>query len=351
MTRHRPIVIVTAPTGATYQPGRYPYLPVTPAQAVADAEACFRAGAGMFHWHARNEASGEQFADSAWYQQVVRSVRRKLGLVPQSCATSRKGEVSRQIEDSLEKAGSCSLARRIDLEMIRACGLAAQPDAMTSFSAGELAIFGGDHTADQTGYSALQAWRDPKIVQAYYLRLRSELAARGIVEEFEITTSASFSILGRLACDSSLGVGPSLHCVVLLGFSAKLPISWTAYSMAMAQLEEFSRRTGIEPAITVGAVIPPHAAVTDPAKREEEIAAGRKDYQQVMEWVAEDDRVDGFRVGMEDTVELYGERVSNAGLVAHAVQYFRRRGIRVENSAEFVRARFGFGRAALAAAA
>lgn len=53
----------------------HPDVPLTPADVVADAAACFRAGAAVAHLHARGRDETASGDEAAWYAEAIRDVR------------------------------------------------------------------------------------------------------------------------------------------------------------------------------------------------------------------------------------------------------------------------------------
>ncbi|WP_370467262.1 3-keto-5-aminohexanoate cleavage protein [Caballeronia sp. BR00000012568055] len=71
----QPVILTCAVTGGDDTAGRYPAVPVTPAQiATAAIEAC-EAGAAIAHIHVRNPESGKPSMDLALYREVVDRIR------------------------------------------------------------------------------------------------------------------------------------------------------------------------------------------------------------------------------------------------------------------------------------
>ena len=70
----KPLLITAAITGGGPPKGKSPAQPASPAEIVADAVACWRAGAAMIHLHARTE-SGETTSDPAAYRRLCNGIR------------------------------------------------------------------------------------------------------------------------------------------------------------------------------------------------------------------------------------------------------------------------------------
>ena len=69
-----PLIIVAAVTGGGPPRARTPYQPVTSDAILAEALACWRAGAAMIHLHART-ADGETTTDPAAYRDLCKAIR------------------------------------------------------------------------------------------------------------------------------------------------------------------------------------------------------------------------------------------------------------------------------------
>jgi len=167
-------------------------------------------------------------------------------------------------------------------------------------------------------------------MRLYYRQLRSLCEQFGANEELELTTWGAFNVLRKVALDSNPGMLGRPHWVLLFGFSSRLPIDFETYQRALQKVERFTEATGIRPAITVGAVIRPSEAARTKRGEGSPSTDGEHDYREVLEWVLSDDRVDAFRVGLEDTPLLYGEPQSNVGLVQAAAAICKEHGIAIE---------------------
>jgi 3-oxoadipate:acetyl-CoA acetyltransferase len=76
-----PLIVNAALTGMVGRRARVPHLPVTAEQVVADAEACFRAGATIVHLHARRADEEPEWRREG-YGEIVAELRRRCpGLV------------------------------------------------------------------------------------------------------------------------------------------------------------------------------------------------------------------------------------------------------------------------------
>lgn len=353
-TPRKPIVLTVAQTGAAYSAEKYPNIPVTPEAVIRDAKQCFDAGARVFHVHARNPKTGQQFANLDYYKDVKAGIRRQLGDVPLIFPTSRKGEVEFQIEDELRRVQSPvdsyaeDVARRAEAELLRGISLYAEPDRITTFTAPDILIGGRayqeDYAAATASYSdsTRTSWKDPAVARAYYRALTRRTRERGISEEIEVSTWGAFDVLEGIGKDPTLSFPPVLSIVLLPGFSARLPISKEALDGAMERVDRLAALTGSTISVTVAAVIPPPLAYSGPGRRAgDSLPAGKHDYREVIEWIAEDPRVASFRVGLEDTPELFGEKLTNAGLVDHARRVFDELGIMTELNVSAVRRTIG----------
>jgi uncharacterized protein (DUF849 family) len=311
-------------------------------------------GARYFHVHARNPNTGVQFANLQWYQAVLDGARAQIHpRLPFGVATSRKGEEVEATISAIREAarrrhgGAASVDDWVEGELARAVGIHACPDAVTSFTAPEIlagrrSLARAAIAASLASYPAHVRWTKPEIVRGYYRRLREWANRLSVRQEFEITTAEAYSAIEDIASDSSLGIDRCLHVVFLFGFSSRLPISREAYEVALGWVESLRQATGVDARISVGVVIPPHRAAAHPRTGGSATAGSRRyDYEQVLAWVLEDDRVDAFRVGLEDTPVLYGKPRSNAWLVRHARTLVQAAGVTVETDVSMVRARLG----------
>lgn len=352
----KPISISLALTGARYSPWLKPnggvritpeldffaeHMPITPEAVTTDVLDGYKAGATFFHAHARNPETGAQYANLGWYQQTARLIREINPHIMLSYPTSRKMEVGKQIEtalDELEESQGVSpgLYDRAYQELkIRAIGVEARPDTLTTFTVPEVKILGKPR--DSRGVEEVPGWSDPDVMQLYYHSLIQRTKELGVMQEIEITTMGQFDVLKQMAESGNYHLDAPIHFVILLGFSNGLPIDKKTYEEALIKIEDLRRGIDQPTVISVGAVIRPKEAnewFSEPAKK------GNHDYIEVMQWVASDPRVNIFRVGLEDTPKLYRHQLTNPGLVSHAVQFFNGHGRDVITDPKVLRAAF-----------
>lgn len=342
--RTRPPIILTAPlTGAAFSSTLYTKMPLTPEQVAEDAKRSFNEGARAIHYHARDPQSGLQCADVELYRRVRELLNRCISDVPISFASSRKGRVETDIQRELMRLNARSPHREnspenlLQAELVRLGGLEANPDSFTSFSPPEILMMGEiahpDRIVALESYSELtrRSWRDPLVMQSYYRYLVGRARSNGIQEEMEITTAKSFSVVEQIAADPSLGLPSELRIVILLGFSAHLPITKAAYEDAVSRALAIGQSAGVRVHITVGAAIHPNAAHPGPERRPgEPLPPGKHDLMEVIELVANDPRIESFRAGIEDSPVMYGEQKSNAQLIRHARSVFESLGVEIE---------------------
>lgn len=76
---------------------RNPHVPFSPDEIAADAAACERAGASLFHFHARDASSGAPRHDTATYADTIRAIRAtsNLSIMPTLGATTLQDPVDR----------------------------------------------------------------------------------------------------------------------------------------------------------------------------------------------------------------------------------------------------------------
>ena len=156
------------------------------------------------------------------------------------------------------------------------------------------------------------------------------------MQEIEITTMGQFDVLKQMTESGNYHMDAPIHFVILLGFSNGLPIDKKTYEEALRNIEDLRRGIDQPTVISVGAVIRPKEASAFPRP----LLKGKHDYQEVMEWVTNDPRVNIFRVGLEDTPELYGWQLTNPQLVTHAVNFFNGHGRDVITDPKILRAAF-----------
>ena len=350
------IVLATALTGARYSPWLLKdtkdvaldpkfyaqHMPITPEQVTQDVRGSYTYGARFFHVHARNPQTGAQWANLDWYDKVAQGIREIDPNVVISFPTSRKMEVGKGIEDRLkllemiQKNSPGRVDRAYAEFKVRGVAVEAHPDTLTTFTVPEVTMLG--NLKNRLGVEETPGWTDPEVMKLYYEFLIQRTKELGVMQEIEITTMGQFDVLKRMAESGKYHMDAPMHFVVLLGFSDGLPIDKKTYEVALKEIEDL--RKGVEhPAvITVGAVIPPQKAKKESSIRFE---PGKHDYHEVMQWVTDDHRVGLFRVGLEDTPELYGKQRKNAELVAHAAEFFDKKGVEIVTDAHVLREAFG----------
>ena len=77
----RSVIVTCAITGSIHTPSQSPYLPLTPAQIVAESIAAAEAGASVLHLHARNPADGSPTADPEVFMQFLPEIRRRCSAI------------------------------------------------------------------------------------------------------------------------------------------------------------------------------------------------------------------------------------------------------------------------------
>lgn len=347
-----PIAISMALTGARYSPwlksngktvtpGHDFYaknMPLTPEAIASDVTNGYRNGALFFHAHARNPKTGAQYADLGWYQSVASLVRRINPNLILSFPTSRKMEVGKEIDTKLEalhkKQGKPpGIFDRAYYELkIRGIAVEAQPDTLTTFTVPEVKILGTPK--DSRGVEDVPGWSDPDVMKLYYHGLIQRTKELGVMQEIEITTMGQFDVLRQMAESGNYHMDAPIHFVILLGFSNGLPINKETYEEALRNIEDLRRGVNYPTCITVGAVIRPKEASRSFL---DDLPNNIHDYYQVMEWVVDDPRVNIFRVGLEDTPELYGEQWTNPELITHVAEFFDSRGRVIEKDPNALR--------------
>jgi 3-keto-5-aminohexanoate cleavage enzyme len=104
-------LITVAPTGAEHDKAQVPNLPVTLAELVAEAQACERAGAAMFHVHIR-DADAAPTLDLGRLRDTVAALRERTDLVVQlssgGAVTDPESERLRVL-DAMPDSASCTM--------------------------------------------------------------------------------------------------------------------------------------------------------------------------------------------------------------------------------------------------
>ncbi len=356
MSRTKPLILSTALTGVRFSPWRKDpetgkslpiastklakNMPVTPSEIEQAAENSYNNGARFIHVHARNPETGEQFADLAYYMDITQRIRHTCPGAIISYPTSRKGEVEQQIEQKRRKFEG-KLDRPLNpgeqarLEAaIRPIGMEACPDTITSFTVPEMKMFG--ELKNAVGVENVSGWTDPKIMQQYYQTTIDRAAELGVNQEIEVQTLGQFEVM-RKVFDFG-GMNGPMHLVLLPGFSNGFQITRKDYEIALKSVEDFQSYTQLPVTVTCGAVIVPPMAKAS----RHDLSNNKHDYREVFNWIAEDNRVDVFRTGIEDTPVLYGRDQTNEDLVKHAAYLCNVFDIPIETDPNIVRDRFGF---------
>ena len=72
---HQPVILTCAITGGDDTAGRFPAVPVTPAQVAQSAVEACKAGAAIVHIHVRNPETGKPSMETSLYSEVVDRIR------------------------------------------------------------------------------------------------------------------------------------------------------------------------------------------------------------------------------------------------------------------------------------
>ena len=105
-----PAVVEVALNGGRLRE-EHPQIPLTPAEVVADAAACFAAGATVAHIHARGP-NGEWSADPGWYAEVIGGVRAKApGMAVSLTSIRPEGEPVERVVRMLDALAADSATR------------------------------------------------------------------------------------------------------------------------------------------------------------------------------------------------------------------------------------------------
>jgi 3-keto-5-aminohexanoate cleavage enzyme len=192
-TLERPLVINLAMTGMVPRRADNPHLPITPSQIGEDAERCARAGATVFHLHARL-ADEEPTFDREVFSAVVEEVRRRVPAAIVCVTTS--GRVHKSFEER-------SAALDLDGPL--------RPD-LASLTLGSM------------NFPKQASVNDPAMIE----RLAARMQERGIVPELEIFDFGMLDYAQYLIERGTLK--PPFVCNLLLGSLGTL--SATALNLA-----------------------------------------------------------------------------------------------------------------------
>jgi uncharacterized protein (DUF849 family) len=77
----RPVIVTCAVTGSIHTPSQSPYLPLTPAQIIAESVAAAEAGAAILHLHARDPVDGRPTADPDVFMQFLPAIRERCNAI------------------------------------------------------------------------------------------------------------------------------------------------------------------------------------------------------------------------------------------------------------------------------
>ena len=91
----QPTIIMAAPNGARKQKSDHPSLPVTIAETVATAKACYDAGASILHAHVRDE-DGAHVLDAERYVSLLDAMRNAVPEMLVQITTEAVGRYSPQ---------------------------------------------------------------------------------------------------------------------------------------------------------------------------------------------------------------------------------------------------------------
>ena len=87
----RNVMITCAATGASLTPSMSPYLPVKPADIVAQSVEAAKAGASIIHLHARNPEDGRPTNDTGVWREIVPEIRKRSDVIINMSASLGSG--------------------------------------------------------------------------------------------------------------------------------------------------------------------------------------------------------------------------------------------------------------------
>lgn len=319
--RNRPLGISVALNGAVTKRFQNPFLPILPAEAVHDAVASWKEGAVLVHAHQREPYSGEQFGDLKWCREFHAGLKAAVPEMVESQATSRRGLVAKQIDSANAALRMMKQWVGIDdllqSEMIRGLAIDAEPDLGTLFTALETKLGGNAQDSDIAAASYAgdthTSFSDPVLIERYYDALLSKMIEKGIVPEYEITTSAAMPTIEKLIRNGKCA--ERIHLIFLFGFSAKLEISADEFASSMDWAQRIRSIHNGPVIVSVGAVIPPHVSAGSERAISDAITAGTHDYLELFDWAFHSNVPDLVRVGLEDCPLHWGKHVTNSELV------------------------------------
>ncbi|KUP93385.1 BKACE family enzyme [Tritonibacter horizontis] len=120
--------IMVAPNGARLQKSDHPALPITEAEMVACAKACFAAGAGGLHAHLR-DPNGGHLLDAAAYQRLVARLKETVPQMAVQITTEAVGQYGPDVQMEIALISGADMVSVSIREILRA----GQPAAAAFF--------------------------------------------------------------------------------------------------------------------------------------------------------------------------------------------------------------------------
>jgi 3-keto-5-aminohexanoate cleavage enzyme len=185
-TPYPPLVVNAALTGMVARREQVPYVPLTAAEIVRDAERCFDAGATIVHLHARDEQARPQWRRDA-YAELIPEIRRRCPGIVVCVTTSGRAVVD--------------VDRRADVLRLEG---EARPD-MASLTLGSLNFHSGPSV---NAIGTIEA-------------LASRMAELAISPELELFDLGMAQLAHRLLARGL--VAPPLYANLMLGFPNSAP--------------------------------------------------------------------------------------------------------------------------------
>lgn len=306
-----------------------PTLPYTVNEALEDAAACYELGVRFFHVHSRG-LDGAHIADANWYRAFATAFRERFPGARVCFATSRSGEVSKQIrlmQAQLIEQGLDAATAELDAEGVRLACVASDvdvelPDLLTAFTATEVRIY-----ANEAEIGHVAEARGADVTREFYRRLVAVASVKQVMQEIEITTPQSIDVIERLQREGCLH-GP-ISVVLLPGFTRSFPFEARQIGEIVRRARGVIDRNPNGGMLTLGRVLLPELSQADDQR------------DRFVRFAIEQPAIDAIRVGLEDAPYLNGKPATNREIVLNTRERIERFGGAVDESGDALPNVFG----------
>lgn len=352
------------------------FMPVTVEDTLAEMKVLYEKGVRFFHDHSYDQ-NGIHACDPVFYQKLEAGLREiDPQLVHSVASSNRRGAevvVFEKIFEGLQKLGIKSLEEvdvnnqehldvfiNANMTRFRGTSIPVKPDTITTITNLEYGVL--SPAKEGQDVARLFSATHPKLIEGYYDAHVAQLDSRGVNHEIEVSTMRAFEAIEKHFENGDRGfnkIGDPVHFVILFNFTAGLRLTDENVKGVLDEIEKFKERNpDHQVAVSFGMVATPKEAAKEKREKGDELPLNPKynpddpghqpqfselDYRKLIELTLKHDQnglVDAFRVGPEDTPQMYGEQRSSTYFVDEMLELFKEYDLGVETDTMRVREAF-----------